>query len=135
MKFKSLDGELFIIQRQGRDDRYLKPDEAIRQIETRIDELQSGIIASRNDLLRLDARIKVALMASEPTTGLRAEVVAVREQINHMEQQVDELHADIEQIRDLEIEQVAEAIRKTDAARIGAAIKPFSDTLGRAARA
>lgn len=129
MKFKSLDGELFIIQRHGRDDRYLKPDEAVRQIEQRIDELQAGIVSARNDLLRADARIKAALMSGEPTTALRAEVVAVGEQIQSMEQQVDELHGDISQIHNLEIEQVAEGIRKQDAARIGSAIQPFQKTL------
>jgi hypothetical protein len=129
MKFRTLDGQIYLIERVGREDKYLLPDEAIRQIESRIDELQAGIVTARNDLLRTDDRIKQALLAGEPTTALRAGVVATREQIQDMEAQVDELHGDISRIHDLEITQAAEAIRKTDAARVDAAIQPFQKTL------
>ena len=126
---KIIDGQVFIIQRQGKKEFVRSPAEAVAAIEHAIEALDDDLRRAKRAASVTGIEMQAALLAGLPTADTRTKLAAANEVVDGL---VDEMG----DLRDLSREvwmkvdaHQAAIIRTADAARLAALVEPAESIL------
>jgi hypothetical protein len=126
---KLIDGQVFVIQRQGKKEFTRTPAEAIAVIEHGMEALDDDLRRAKRASSVAQVELQAALLAGLPTNDLRTKMAAANEVADALVEEMGELR---EQSREVWVKVnsiQAEIIRANDAARIAALVEPAANIL------
>ncbi len=126
---KLIDGQVFVIQRQGKREFTRTPAEAVAAIEHGIECLDDDLRRAKRASAVAQVELQAALLAGLPTTDLRTKLGAANEVADALIDEMGELR---EQSREVWVKvdaHQADIIRAADAARIATLVEPAANIL------
>jgi hypothetical protein len=126
---KLIDGQVFVIQRQGKREFTRTPAEAIAVIEHDMEALDDDLRRAKRAASVVGLEMQTALLAGLPTNDLRTKLAAANEVSDALVEEMGELR---EQSREVWVKvdaHQADIIRAADAARLAALVEPAETIL------
>ncbi len=128
-QLRVIDGKLFIATRTGKRETFLPPDQVIADAQQAITRASAIIADLRDREQATQSLLESALLSLEPTSQHRLDLGVLAQEIKAHERDAAQAHALIVEVDELLLNHTAEQIRREDAERFAAILKPFSDFL------
>jgi len=126
---KLIDGQIFVIQRQGKKEFTRTPAEAIAAIEHDIECLDDDLRRAKRAASVVGPEMQAALLAGLPTNDLRTKLAAANEVADALIAEMGELREQSHEVWVKVNSHQADLIRANDAARLAALVEPAENIL------
>lgn len=129
MEIRILDGQPFIVSRAGKRELVQSSTDLAADARARIAQAESCIASLRSAEAQAQAGLEAAALAGDSTTGARAELAAIQDEITSHEGDASEARALIREATALIDTHAAAGIREADKRRLADLLAPFDQAL------
>lgn len=129
MQIRIIDGQPFIVERQGKRESVLPPSEVVAAAHKCMDDAKAMLEGLDRSEKETQARLEAALIGAESTTPIRAELGAIDELKHDQQRELSDAQSVIRQVPQFLDQYKTSLIRQADSERIQALAKPFTDFL------